>query len=79
MGPVKVVALGITNQRETTVVWNKTTGLPLYNAVVWLDTRTAELCERMEQELGSKVSRRRVGGALRRALLRHQAPGSGRS
>jgi glycerol kinase len=42
-----VVGLGITNQRETTVVWDRVTGKPLYNAIVWLDTRTADLCDRL--------------------------------
>ena len=37
-----VAGVGITNQRETTVVWSKATGKPLYNAIVWLDLRTAE-------------------------------------
>ena len=37
-----VAAIGITNQRETTVVWDKVTGQPLHNAIVWLDLRTAE-------------------------------------
>ncbi len=55
VGKVKVKAVGITNQRETTVVWNKDTGKPLYNAIVWLDNRTAALCNSMEKELGSKV------------------------
>jgi glycerol kinase len=55
LGAVRVVALGITNQRETTLVWDRTTGAPLYNAIVWLDGRTAELCKRMETQLGSKV------------------------
>jgi glycerol kinase len=39
-GPVSVLGLGVTNQRETTVVWCKTTGRALMNAIVWLDTRT---------------------------------------
>ena len=38
--PKDIAAVGITNQRETTVVWDKTTGKPLYNAIVWQDTRT---------------------------------------
>jgi len=62
IGPVVIKALGITNQRETTVVWHRQTGRPLYNAVVWLDTRTRELCGRMEQELGSKDYFRPVTG-----------------
>ncbi|KAJ7537479.1 hypothetical protein O6H91_11G007100 [Diphasiastrum complanatum] len=46
-----VKAIGITNQRETTVVWRKSTGLPLYNAIVWMDTRTSSICRRLEKEL----------------------------
>lgn len=45
-----VVAVGITNQRETTVVWDKHTGQPLHNAVVWLDLRTAELAKELSQQ-----------------------------
>ncbi|WP_158969223.1 glycerol kinase GlpK [Paraglaciecola sp. L3A3] len=41
----KVHAIGITNQRETTLVWDRTTGKPIYNAIVWQDRRTAEYCE----------------------------------
>ena len=40
-----IVGLGITNQRETTVIWNKNTGKPVYNAIVWQDKRTADVCE----------------------------------
>ena len=43
-GPVDLVAVGITNQRETTIVWDATTGEPVANAIVWQDTRTDELC-----------------------------------
>ena len=42
----KIAAVGITNQRETTVVWDKKTGKPFHHAIVWQDTRTAELCSR---------------------------------
>lgn len=52
---VDVRAVGITNQRETVVVWDRATGRALHNAVVWLDTRTAPLCDRMAQELGGVV------------------------
>ncbi|PWA44844.1 glycerol kinase [Artemisia annua] len=44
-------AIGITNQRETTVVWSKSTGVPLYNAIVWMDVRTTSICRRLETEL----------------------------
>ena len=49
-----VACVGITNQRETTVAWRASTGAPLHNAVVWLDTRTARLCEDLEREFGDK-------------------------
>lgn len=39
-----IKTIGITNQRETTVVWSKSTGLPLYNAIVWMDVRTSSIC-----------------------------------
>uniref|UniRef100_A0A7N0TIB7 glycerol kinase n=1 Tax=Kalanchoe fedtschenkoi TaxID=63787 RepID=A0A7N0TIB7_KALFE len=44
-------AIGITNQRETTLVWSKKTGLPLHNAIVWMDARTTSVCRRLEKEL----------------------------
>ncbi|KAL3693946.1 hypothetical protein R1sor_007597 [Riccia sorocarpa] len=49
-------AIGITNQRETTVVWSKSSGKPLHNAIVWMDVRSASICRRLESELegGSK-------------------------
>jgi glycerol kinase len=45
-----VAALGITNQRETTVVWERATGRPVYPAIVWQDRRTAALCEQLKQQ-----------------------------
>ena len=48
-----IAAVGITNQRETTVVWNKTTGLPYHNAIVWQDTRTAEICNQLAEGYGN--------------------------
>ncbi len=45
-----IVGLGITNQRETTVVWNKNTGKPVYNAIVWQDKRTAAICENLKEK-----------------------------
>jgi glycerol kinase len=44
-----IAAIGITNQRETTVVWNKKTGEPIMNAIVWQDKRTADICEEMKK------------------------------
>jgi len=47
-GSQSVVAIGITNQRETTVIWNRRTGRPVYNAIVWQDRRTAGLCDELK-------------------------------
>ena len=47
MQPADIAGIGITNQRETTIVWDPTTGEPLCNAVVWQDTRTREICQRL--------------------------------
>ncbi|KAI8020108.1 Glycerol kinase [Camellia lanceoleosa] len=44
-------AVGLTNQRETTVVWSKSTGLHLHNAIVWMDVRTSSICRKLEKEL----------------------------
>ena len=56
-----LVAIGITNQRETTVVWNPKTGEPLYNAIVWQDTRTDRIMHRLEQEGAGDTIRRKAG------------------
>ena len=48
----EVAAIGITNQRETTIVWDKETGKPIYNAIVWQCRRTAEICEELKARDG---------------------------
>lgn len=53
--------MGITNQRETTVVWDKTTGKALYNAIVWTDIRTQDLVRRLKQRLGASELTSRCG------------------
>ena len=50
--PGDIAAIGITNQRETTVLWDRRTGKPFYNAVVWQDTRTKEICDQLSQDGG---------------------------
>ncbi|MGB1042923.1 MAG: glycerol kinase GlpK [Tenacibaculum sp.] len=50
ISPTNIVGIGITNQRETTVVWNKNTGEPIYNAIVWQDKRTAAICEQLKEK-----------------------------
>lgn len=47
ISPKAIAAIGITNQRETTVIWNRETGLPIYNAIVWQDRRTTAYCEQL--------------------------------
>ena len=47
---IPIAAIGITNQRETTLVWDKITGRPIYNAIVWQDRRTANLCQKLKDE-----------------------------
>ncbi len=56
-----LAALGITNQRETTVVWNRRTGRPYYNAIVWQDTRTDRIASALEREGKGDVIRRKAG------------------
>jgi glycerol kinase len=50
-----IAAIGITNQRETTIVWDKQTGLPVYNAIVWQDRRTADYCNQLKQTAGNII------------------------
>lgn len=50
ISPQEVAAIGITNQRETTVIWDKLSGQPIYPAIVWQDRRTAETCEQLKSE-----------------------------
>jgi glycerol kinase len=57
----EVAALGITNQRETAVVWDRKTGRPLYNAIVWQCTRTDDICRRLIAEGGQDRFRHRTG------------------
>jgi len=56
-----LAAIGVTNQRETTVVWDKTTGQPYHNALVWQDTRTDKICNELAQEGGQDRFREKVG------------------
>src|SRR3954453_22891122 len=53
-----IAAIGITNQRETTVVWDKHTGRPLYNAIFWQDRRTAAYCHESKQHHASSIQQK---------------------
>jgi glycerol kinase len=60
-GAGSIAALGVTNQRETTVVWDRNTGEPVHNAIVWQDTRTDKICEELEKEGGQDRFRLKTG------------------
>jgi glycerol kinase len=56
-----LAAVGVTNQRETTIVWDKTTGKPFYNAIVWQCTRTKDICDALAKDGGQDRFRAKVG------------------
>ena len=56
-----IAAIGITNQRETTVIWDRKTGEPIYNAIVWQDRRTAQFCDELKAAGHSKIIQERAG------------------
>jgi len=57
----EIAAIGITNQRETTLIWDRETGQPIHNAIVWQDRRTADLCQRMKDEGHEPMVTHRTG------------------
>ena len=57
----KIAAIGITNQRETTLMWNRETGKPIHNAIVWQDRRTAKDCDRLKANGKAPLIRRKTG------------------
>ncbi len=59
--PADIAAIGITNQRETTVVWDRNTGKPIYNAIVWQDRRTAAFCDELKAREVENVIRQSTG------------------
>ncbi|WP_339791453.1 glycerol kinase GlpK [uncultured Imperialibacter sp.] len=61
VAPSQIAAIGITNQRETTVVWDRKTGQPIFNAIVWQDRRTAEICERLKADGHEQYIRENTG------------------
>ncbi len=56
-----VAAIGITNQRETTIIWDRETGKPVFNAIVWQDRRTAEICEQLKRSGNVEIIRMKTG------------------
>ena len=57
----EIAAIGITNQRETTILWDKATGKPIYNAIVWQCRRTAEICEQLKKDGWEKYIKKATG------------------
>jgi glycerol kinase len=62
VSPAMIAAIGITNQRETTVLWDKETGKPVYNAIVWQCRRTAERCDQIKRQKGRVEFFRKITG-----------------
>lgn len=60
-GAENIASIGITNQRETTIIWDRESGKPVYNAIVWQDRRTADLCDALKQEGHEKLIAARTG------------------
>src|SRR5436305_178320 len=59
--PADIAAIGITNQRETTIVWDRETGDPIHNAIVWQDRRTADYCERLKKDGAGETIQAKTG------------------
>ena len=57
----KIISIGIANQRETTILWNKKTGKPIYNAIVWQDRRTNKICENLKKRKLESLFRKKTG------------------
>ena len=57
----KIISIGITNQRETTIMWDKNTGKPIYNAIVWQDRRTQKICESLKKRKLENLFRKKTG------------------
>ena len=59
--PNQIDSIGITNQRETTVIWNKKTGIPVFNAIVWQDRRTADFCDQLKNNNKTELIQNKTG------------------
>ncbi|WP_394231657.1 glycerol kinase GlpK [Niallia oryzisoli] len=59
--PEQIAGIGITNQRETTVVWDRTTGMPIYNAIVWQSRQTSTICDELKEQGYNTLFRKKTG------------------
>ena len=69
----EIAAIGITNQRETTVVWERQTGKPVYNAIVWQCRRTSGICDELKARGLENYIRENTGIGARRLFFRNQS------
>ncbi|KZE79861.1 glycerol kinase [Paenibacillus elgii] len=83
IGPSQVAAIGIANQRETTVVWDKMTGKPIYNAIVWQSRQTTPICERLKSQGWQDLVHEKTGllidayfSATKAAWILDEVPGA---
>ena len=74
----EVAAIGITNQRETTIVWEKATGRPIYNAIVWQCRRTASICKELKEKGYDQLIREHIMSRVHRKKQRRANCCSGR-
>ena len=59
--PQQIKAIGITNQRETTIIWDKETGLPIYNAIVWQSCQSEQICQRLKTKENERIMKEKTG------------------
>ena len=71
-----IAAIGITNQRETTIVWDKGTGEPIYHAIVWQDRRTADYCDSLVEKGMTETYRAKTGRLIPGLPLKNSRNGS---
>ncbi|KPV59426.1 glycerol kinase [Paenibacillus sp. A3] len=83
IGPSQVAAIGIANQRETTIVWDKMTGKPIYNAIVWQSRQTTPICERLKSQGWQDLVHEKTGllidayfSATKAAWILDEVPGA---
>jgi len=74
--PRDVAAIGITNQPETAIVWDRETGHPIANAIVWQDRRTADACDRLRAEGAEDLEREKTGLVIDATSRKRSSPGS---
>ncbi|MDY5997004.1 MAG: glycerol kinase GlpK [Erysipelotrichaceae bacterium] len=61
ISPSAIEAIGITNQRETTIMWDKTTGMPIYNAIVWQSCQSEQICQRLKTKENERIIKEKTG------------------